>query len=243
MPVEGGPPTRRDYYLVTLDQDREHEAAEQFKRQLGEMLRQLRGKRDRHEVAVYLGRHLNTVAKFERGETLPDAWELLRLARLYNVPIEKLYEDAPTTPVVDEDMAREFVLVPEYAVRAGAGNGRLVDGEDVVGRLAFRRSWLASHGMRAENLAVITARGDSMEPTVRDADILLVDTSINSIKADGIYLIEQGGELRCKRLQAMVDGSIRIRSDNPHYDAEVVAADHAGLVRIVAKVIWIGGER
>lgn len=246
MPDDATAEAGRDYYFVVLDVERERAAAEAFKHRLGELLRQLRGnERQRHEVALYLGRHHNTIAKWERGEAIPDAWELLRLSRFFNVPVETFYSESapPLDYSPEENLVREFVLVPEYGVRASAGNGRLVEGEDVVGRLAFRRSWLASRGMRADTLAVVTAHGDSMEPTVRDSDILLVDTSVQSVRVDGIYLIEQAGELRCKRLQSMVDGSVRIRSDNPRYDAEVVGPDHAAMLRVVARVIWIGGER
>jgi phage repressor protein C with HTH and peptisase S24 domain len=231
-------------YFVTLNHEREQQARDEFVQALGQRLRTLRGERSRHEVAAYLGRHPNTIAKFERGDAVPDAWELLRLSRLYELPIDSLFDvlaEPPARPALA--ISNEFVMVPEYSVRASAGIGALVGAEDIVGRFAFRRSWLDSRGIKAEALAVVSAEGDSMEPTVRDSDILLVDTSVHALRADGIYLIEQAGELRCKRLQAMVGGGVKIRSDNPKYETEVVKAEQADLLRVVAKVIWIGGER
>lgn len=230
-------------YFVTLDHEREQEARSGFVSALGQRLRTLRGDRSRNEVASYLGRHPNTIAKFERGDAVPDAWELLRLSRLFELSIGQLCDVLAEPPPTAESVSKEFVMVPEYAVRASAGVGALVGSEDIVGRFAFRRSWLESRGIRADSLAVVSADGDSMEPTVRDSDILLVDTSVRTVRADGIYLIEQSGELRCKRLQAMVGGGVKIRSDNPKYETEVVPVEHAELVRVVAKVIWIGGER
>lgn len=231
-------------YRVELVHDAEQLAFEGFRKELGERLRTLRGTRSRLDVALYMGRHPNTIAKFERGDVLPNAWELLRLSRLFSCEVQDLYGGVDhLTPLASQSTAAEFAMIPEYGVRASAGNGQLVDNEEIIGRFAFKRSWLASRGIKSENLAVVSADGDSMEPTVRDADILLVDTSVQTIRADGIYLIEQGGELRCKRLQAMVDGGVKIRSDNPRYETEVVPPDNAEMIRVVAKVIWIGGER
>jgi len=233
----------REAHFVTLDVKREQAARDEFALALGAKLRSLRGERSRAEVAAYLGRHPNTIAKFERGDALPDAWELERLCRLFNIRIEELYDVRSVLPEATDDIAKEFVLIPEYGVRASAGVGAFVASEDVIGRFAFRRAWLESRNIRAESLAVVSADGDSMEPTVRDGDILLVDTSVQSVRADGIYLIEQAGELRCKRLQALVGGGVKIRSDNPKYETEMVEPEQSELLRVVAKVLWIGGER
>ena len=233
----------RPVYFVTLDIEREQAARQAFGVALGTRLRALRGKRTRDEVAQYLGRHPNTIAKFERGDAQPDAWELERFSRLFDVEIGELLDLGGDLPDVDDDALKEFVLVPEYSVRASAGIGSIVSDEDIVGRFAFRKAWLDARGIKPEALAVVSADGDSMEPTVRDRDILLVDTSVQTLRAEGIYLIEQAGELRCKRLQALVGGGVKIRSDNQKYESEVVDAEHANLLRVVAKVIWIGGER
>lgn len=231
------------WFHVSLDEEKEKASQEQLRRDLGERLKALRGDTSRQDVAIYMGKHRNTIAKFERGEVLPDAWELMRLARLFGCTVEELLSGVGEPRPSLESTSPEFAMIPEYGVRASAGTGRLVEGEEIIGRFAFKRAWLASKGIKVENLAVISADGDSMEPTVRDADILLVDTSVHAIRADGIYLIEQAGELRCKRLQAMVDGGVKIRSDNPRYETEVVSPENAELLRVVAKVIWIGGER
>lgn len=242
MPDHAQPEVKRDYFVVALDVDRENAAADAFRKQLGQLLFQLRGKRTRHEVATYLGVHLNTFAKFERGESTPDAWEMLRLSRLFGVPVESLYEGAPPPAGAGEELSHEFVLVPEYGVRAGDDPGH-AGREETVGRLAFRRSWLVSRGLRPEDLAVFSAHGDAMNDTVRDGDILLMDTSVQSVRTEGIYVIEQLGERRCKRLQAMIDGSVKIRSDNERYETELLPADHVHLLKVCGKVEWIGGVR
>lgn len=138
----------------------------------------------------------------------------------------------------------QFFLVPQLSVHASAGNGYAVDAEDVIGRFAFRRDWLSKKVGNTEAARVITARGRSMEPTVRDGDILLVDTSLQERLTDGIYVLDFEGESRCKRLQRLVDGGLRIHSDNAaEFPPEDVPPGRVNQVRVVGKVIWVGGER
>lgn len=137
----------------------------------------------------------------------------------------------------------EYLYVPQLSVSTSAGGGNHIDQEIEVGKFAFRRSWVQRKGLIAGKLRVITARGRSMEPTVRDGDILLVDTSEQIRLTEGIYVIDYGGESRCKRLMPLFDGGLKICSDNPDYPPEEVKAGQIDQVRVVGRVIWVGGER
>lgn len=138
---------------------------------------------------------------------------------------------------------QEFLYVPQLSVTTSAGNGHAIDQEIEIGKFAFRRSWIQHKGLNALKLRVITARGRSMEPTVRDGDILLVDTSEQARLTEGIYVIDYGGESRCKRLMPLFDGGLKICSDNPDYPPEEVKPGQVEQIRVVGRVIWVGGER
>jgi len=152
--------------------------------------------------------------------------------------------------VADGEGAYEaaFALVPKYDVEASAGGGREVTSEEEVGRFAFRRDWLSERGLRADRLALISARGDSMRPTINAGDTLLIDMGDAPVR-DGIYVIRMGGELYVKRIQRLPGGLAKVRSDNQAYEAfEIplngswVAGDgeDVGRDRIVGRVVWIG---
>lgn len=65
------------------------------------------------------------------------------------------------------------------------------------------------------NLRVITAFGDSMKPTLNPGDLLIIDTGIEQINVDGIYVLEARGELFIKRIKRRpVDGALMMISDN-----------------------------
>jgi len=79
-----------------------------------------------------------------------------------------------------------------------------------------------------------------MEPTIRDGDLLLVDTSQKDVVEDGIYVLHLNNHLLAKRLQRLHDGSIRISSDNPAYAEEVVTSGELSTLDIIGRAVWSG---
>lgn len=137
---------------------------------------------------------------------------------------------------------QDFALVPCFDVEAAAGSGRQVDQELQTSEMAFRRDWLSSKGLQADKCALIKARGDSMEPTIYDGDLLLVDRRIDSIKDDAIYIIESDNHLVVKRIQQALDGSLTIISDNSRYEKQVIDPNRARGLKIAGRVRWYGHE-
>jgi len=121
----------------------------------------------------------------------------------------------------------EFALVPVYDVQASAGYGSLVESELQAGQLAFKKSWLKEKGLQVGHLAIITAKGDSMEQTICDGDTLLVDTRVDKIIDDSIYIVQADHHLIVKRLQQAFDGSVSIISDNPRYKEQTLNPEQA----------------
>lgn len=220
---------------------------------IGKRVREARGSMSQKQLAEALRVHINTVGKFERNDAVPDALMLIEIGRATRCsPAWLLMGDgyekragliSPGGALQPSLESADLVLVPSYGVEASAGNGSPVSDEQVIGRFAFKRSWLERKGLNAQQLAVVTARGDSMEPTVRDGDILLIDRNVARISADGIYLIERDNELYCKRLQRLFDGGVTIMSDNPRYEPQQLPGEAAGALNVTGRVIWIGGER
>lgn len=193
--------------------------------------------------AKAVGMHVNTLGKIERAEAVADIAQLCDLARVMGVELRDLLTLDPPAGSVDPLADADLTLVPAYDVKASAGNGSPVQSEAVIGRYAFSRSWLARKGLKIDHIGVVQADGDSMEPTVRSGDILLVDLSGTRLSADGIYLVEKDNELFCKRLQRLFDGGVAIMSDNPKYETQHLTPAGAEGLHVVGRVVWIGGER
>ncbi|MCI5075589.1 S24 family peptidase [Oricola sp.] len=141
-------------------------------------------------------------------------------------------------------VGRNEVAIARYSVQASAGNGAVVLAEEVADWFRVGRDWLERYVPRGARTGVIEARGDSMEPTISDGDILLLNFDVNrqDVANGGVFVITIDGNLFVKRLQIMLDGSIMIRSDNDRYEPERVDREYADEKMLVhARVVWSGG--
>ncbi|MCE2922526.1 MAG: hypothetical protein LW837_21625, partial [Roseomonas sp.] len=146
-----------------------------------------------------------------------------RVSRKPSAPRAKSYSGATEVELVT--MAGDsYALVPVYDAAASAGPGLEVDRAQVIYRIAFREEWIRSVTRAPlEQLGVITVDGDSMEPTLRTGDTVLVDFGQNQPgDKDGIYVIRTGNGLQVKRLQVELGRPVRLSvlSDNPAYQPQ-----------------------
>lgn len=165
---------------------------------------------------------------------------LIAIANAANVNLLWLMTGQPPKRGVTawpERFGDEYAQVPIYNVSVSAGDGALVEHEEAVGRLAFGRWWLRQAGLQEQHLAAIRATGDSMEPTISDGDMLLVDTNQRDIRADAVFVVRLDDMLVVKRVQRLPGQQVRILSDNRRYDPiQLGASDLA----VAGRVVWVG---
>ena len=89
-----------------------------------------------------------------------------------------------------------------------------------------------------KNLKIFKASGDSMEPTIYNEDILIVDIGNKDYINGGIFIINKNNDFFCKRLQLKINGDLDIISDNSKYQVETIKRgnDYIDLT-IVGKVL------
>ena len=131
----------------------------------------------------------------------------------------------------------EFALVPIYNVSISAGAGAFPNKEHAIGNLAFTRHWLRTRGLQPSHLVATNAKGDSMEPSINDGDMLLIDTNQRGLGQDDIYVIRRDDALMVKRLQLGFDNNALIISDNPRYKEQSIPTQD---LDIIGRVVWIG---
>lgn len=133
-----------------------------------------------------------------------------------------------------------YSFLPLYATVGDMGPGRCCS-DEVIDWLAFSNEWLRIE-LRATvmDLAVIVVSGDSMLPTICPGEMLIVDHSKRFLHGDGIYVLNINGNCMVKRVQIMVDQTIRIVSDNPAYPPQVVRNGDIEGINITGRVIWHG---
>ena len=98
---------------------------------------------------------------------------------------------------------------------AAAGDGAQIDGEQITGRIAFRRAWLARHGLNPTQCVIIGVKGESMEPTLTDGGSILIDRNRRSRRVGHIYVVRTDDGLIVKRAGKSRAGNWQFVSDNP----------------------------
>lgn len=141
---------------------------------------------------------------------------------------------------VAEDSWSDFTLIDSYAVFASAGHGTDVGHELQTEPMSFRTDWLKREGLAPERLAVIRAKGDSMEPTISDNDVILVLLTNGDAPRDGLHVIRLDSGLFVKRVQFDPLGSVHVMSDNPAYSSIVVKKEDRDQLFIIGRVVWAG---
>jgi len=137
-----------------------------------------------------------------------------------------------------------LVRIPQYEIRASAGNGCATHEESVIGFLEASREWVRNV-IHAEpgKLAIITVDGDSMEPSLQHGEQVLLDLRRNRFDNDAVYAIQYNGLLRIKRVQILHNGHIVIKSDNPAYEPETLSNSEAADLRVIGRVLpWKFGK-
>jgi phage repressor protein C with HTH and peptisase S24 domain/transcriptional regulator with XRE-family HTH domain len=148
----------------------------------------------------------------------------------------------PGEPLAAND---KFEKVPELGdVRLAAGDGIENHAEEQTGVVHFRRSFLRTVGAENGRGRVVYAKGDSMDPDIKDGWALLVVPSDTLTPRDlvqgAIYAINFDGKMLVKMVaRDDLTGRWVARSKNARYQDVPLQDD--GSVRILGRVVWAGG--
>lgn len=203
--------------------------------------------------AEHAGISKNTLNKYLSG-TQPSPGALIRLADAAGVSIDYLVgrsaeaATSDTGPVFGSAVSvpfsgtEDFIFVPRLDVRASAGPGQAVvpADHDLEPQVAFRESWLRSLGVAPRNAEFVEARGDSMEPTICDGDLMLVDRGYGQVLDGKIYVLVVGGLVVVKRVSLLAVGGLMLISDNGRYPTQTIPRSEVNDLTIEARVAWYG---
>lgn len=121
------------------------------------------------------------------------------------------------------------VWIAHYDVRAAMGGGQIPhDYPEMFQDVRVSPQHLREMGVEFKehfHLKMVTGWGQSMAPTIKHRDPLLVDVSIREFAGDGIYMFSWEGHLYIKRLQWLGDEQINMLSDNPRHPPQTIRAE------------------
>jgi phage repressor protein C with HTH and peptisase S24 domain len=132
------------------------------------------------------------------------------------------------------------VWIAHYDIRGAMGGGEVNhDYPEMLQDVRVSPSQLRAMGVEFKehySLKMVTGWGQSMAPTIKHGDPLLVDISIKEFIGDGVYFFSYQGFQYIKRLQMKGKDKFKMISDNRKHKAEDIFVDET---YIQARVLFV----
>jgi len=147
--------------------------------------------------------------------------------------------------VITADFSRpgqvgDEVWIAHYDIRAAMGGGQIAaDYPEMFQDVRVSPKHLRELGVDFEehfHLKMVTGWGQSMEPTIKHRDPLIVDVHIREFVGDGIYLFSWDDHIYIKRLQVADEDHFEMISDNTRHKDRMIRRD---MTFIQARVLLV----
>jgi len=159
----------------------------------------------------------NTLSTWKKRNKIP--YELIEeISQNENISLDELLFDKKATLPTTPDKINNYTI-DILNVRAGAGEGIYNYVIETIDTISLDKSFFRTP-INANKVKGIQVDGDSMEPTLKNGDFVLIDENITN-GTNGIYAVQYAGQILIKRLQFKMDGTIVIISDNTKYEKEI----------------------
>lgn len=144
--------------------------------------------------------------------------------------------DHSAEPIEDKNL----ITLNKLDVEAGCDStgGPTCTDVAIVERIQVSLEWFKQNISRYRTTGheLVTARGDSMEPTINSGDIVVVDIKDTDATQEGIFCLNYGGGVTIKRIQVLPFG-VEFISDNKLYNPFVLKGQELDSVRIIGRVV------
>lgn len=170
-----------------------------------------------------------------------------RLAKTFGVSVEWLMDGGQLPDqeppkagelATPDDLAKfDIELVRKVDITYAMGDGAVIEDYPETDFIPFSLGFLRQFARGTTNkLFIASGIGDSMEPTLRREDLVMIDTAQKRLTmSDDIWALAYAGGGMIKRLRPLPGGRILVLSDNPVVPPQEVDGED---VYIVGKVVW-----
>jgi phage repressor protein C with HTH and peptisase S24 domain len=153
--------------------------------------------------------------------------------------------DAEDSNVVTVDFSRpglvgDEVWIAHYDIRGAMGGGQSIhDFPEMLKDIRVSPSHLRELGVEFDehyHLKLVTGWGQSMEPTIKHRDPLIVNVHVREFIGDGIYLFFWDDHVYIKRLQVADEDHFEMISDNTRHKDRLIRRD---MTYVQARVLLV----
>lgn len=136
-----------------------------------------------------------------------------------------------------EEKTERYIRIKYFKeLRTSAGGGAFNEEEGFEYLNIYCEGLNTLSYFKAEHLHAIEVMGDSMEPTLKNADILLCDTTRTLLEDGKMYVIQTPEGLLVKRV-CVIENGIVLRSDNALYEPLYFRGDALESLCVVSMAI------
>jgi phage repressor protein C with HTH and peptisase S24 domain len=196
-------------------------------------------------LAKEIGVSVPVISNLMSGNDKVKGCSLEVFAKEMGMTIEELFRSTGAEPYMGRKKSakpkpeekEDNIRIPIYSAKAAAGNGIYNGHKEVDFYIHLDRGLLKRLANNIEDLEGLHVEGDSMNPTLLNGDLVIIDP-VDKNYRDGIYLISVNGDTAIKRL-LFTPKTIRVISDNPNYGTfEVDRREYNSEFDIIAKVVF-----
>ncbi|WP_323668493.1 S24 family peptidase [Aliarcobacter butzleri] len=185
-------------------------------------------------IAKYLAISPTNFANLKSRNSIPYE-EIIYFSAKYKVSANWIFFSQKCSSLVEEE-EKYYSLKVINRINASCGGGSFEDDNIKISYIKLNKETLEKLGYSNSNgLEAIKVVGDSMYPTLKDKEFILIDKNKNKYNSSSVFLVNTTNGLFVKRLKINGD-KIDLISDNKDYTILTLCVDE---VTILGKVLGI----
>nr|DAS94202.1 MAG TPA: Repressor protein CI [Caudoviricetes sp.] len=196
------------------------------------------------EFSRQTGVTLSTITRWRKGEAEPTRTNLIKIAEAAKIRLEWLAlgtgapdQDTKTINTTESPYNDDyFEEIDDFRnIKVAAGFGAFNE-ELEANKTKVEKAWLQARGLKAKHCAMFTVDGESMYPTLKDGEEIIVDRSKRELREGKIFILNNQGAMLVKKIQIDFN-SVDLISDNPIYKPITLSQDEANHLIIIGQVV------
>lgn len=166
------------------------------------------------------------------GKTYPSLNRLAIIAQKCDIPIEWLVTGKGECRLLSETEHRGSVHIPFHHLNETNKFYPQIES------IPFDISLIKHQGCNHKDLTAVWAKGDSMEPTISNHDILIINKAHNKPIDGYLYAVEYEDQISIKRIQNQ-GSNLALLCDNPKYPAIIGDKYKQQDFKIIGLVVYL----
>ena len=168
----------------------------------------------------------------------PTSGKIAAIADELGVSMQYLLSGVHSKGAVVENSWTDIATISTLKVESTLDSNMVVSITEATTNHYFTESWIREALQTTpESVRISKISCDSMYPTLKVDDSILLDISKKDINPPGAFMIFDGVALKPRRLEMLAPERVLVRADNDKYSSYETSLTN---LHIIGKVVWVG---